>query len=98
MPIAAPTSPIPAPSAAPVRSVAGARLWPLPHASLLAGRSPDCTRGLSGPVRRLLLASFLSTADDRVHQVALVALILSITGSLAQAGLALQARSTREAT
>src|SRR6266567_1919010 len=87
MPIAAPTSPIPAPSAAPVRSVAGARRWPLPHASLLAGRSPDWTRGLNGPVRRLLLASFLSTAGDRVHQVALVALILSVTGSLAQAGL-----------
>jgi MFS family permease len=43
--------------------------------------------GVNGSVKRLLLASFLSTAGDRIHQVALVALILSVTGSLAEAGL-----------
>lgn len=47
----------------------------------------DWLWGVRGPVRRLVLASFLSTAGDRVHQVALVALILGVTGSLAQAGL-----------
>lgn len=43
--------------------------------------------GVNGSVKRLLLASFLSTAGDRIHQVALVALILSVTGSLVEAGL-----------
>ncbi|HLZ27520.1 MAG TPA: MFS transporter [Chloroflexota bacterium] len=43
--------------------------------------------GVNGSVRRLVLASFLSTAGDRIHQVALVALVLSVTSSLADAGL-----------
>ncbi|MDQ6672401.1 MAG: MFS transporter, partial [Chloroflexota bacterium] len=57
------------------------------RAQNLAERCLDRLLGVSGPVRRLVLASFLSTAGDRIHQVALVALILSVTGSLAQAGL-----------
>jgi MFS family permease len=57
------------------------------HAASDALRSPDTLWGVKGPIRRLLFASFLSTAGDRVHQVALVALILGVTGSVAEAGL-----------
>jgi MFS family permease len=57
------------------------------RSATLALRSLDHLAGVKGPVRRLILASFLSTAGDRIHQVALVALILGVTGSLAQAGL-----------
>jgi MFS family permease len=38
-------------------------------------------------LRRILLASFISGLGDRMHQVALAALILSLTGSLVKAGL-----------
>jgi MFS family permease len=79
-------TPLPTPES--IRSTR-ARRWRLPRAVefLRSLRSPDRLLGVSGPIRRLLLASFLSTAGDRIHQVALVALILSVTGSLAQAGL-----------
>jgi MFS family permease len=59
----------------------------MPRAATQAWRMSDRLGGVNGSVRRLLLASFLSTAGDRIHQVALVALILSVTGSLAEAGL-----------
>ena len=67
--------------------MAQARRWPRLHAATQGWRQLDRLGGVNGSVRQLLLASFLSTAGDRIHQVALVALILSVTGSLAEAGL-----------
>ncbi|HEY0580980.1 MAG TPA: MFS transporter, partial [Chloroflexota bacterium] len=57
-----------------------ARVAPLDRlAGSLIGRNPV--------VRRMLLASFVSGCGDRLHQVALAALILALTNSLASAGL-----------
>lgn len=63
------------------------RRWLRLPVRLRPTRPRDWLAGVDPPFRRLLLASFLSAAGDRVHQVALVALIVGVTGSLAQAGL-----------
>src|SRR6266852_874140 len=46
-------------------------------------------RSLKGfaPLRRMLLAALVSTCGDRLHQVALAALVLGMTNSMAAAGL-----------
>src|SRR6266852_5000314 len=63
---------------APARSLKG--FAPIPRVGgLLIRRNPA--------LRRMLLAALVSTCGDRLHQVALAALVLGMTDSMASAGL-----------
>ena len=53
----------------------------------LAGRFRASLPGRHPALMRMLLAGFISSSGDRLHQVALAALILGMTNSMASAGL-----------
>ncbi len=53
----------------------------------LAGRFRASLPGRHPALMRMLLAGFISSSGDRLHQVALAALILGVTNSMASAGL-----------
>jgi len=58
-----------------------------PRGLSLPARWRSSLLGRNRALRQMLLAGFISTAGDRLHQVALAALVLGMTNSMASAGL-----------